>query len=251
MPPGFHGDTASNPLSQILKVEAPPTWTERSLPAEKQCDEGACRCNREVFENVYVGAEDDPTRVPWGDGLPSPSLVAWLNRDACQLVRPGARTVVIGCGLGEDVAELARRGFGVMGFDCSHTAARWAARRYPALSDRFLQADLFNLPPRLLARFDLAIEINTIDCVEPSLRPHAARGISRLLTHRGVALVVCRGASSDDPLCEVGGPPYAIEPAELQQLLEQAGLSVVGDVTPFFGGHQAEGPRLRGVFRRL
>lgn len=251
MPPGFHGDIASNPMTRPVKVDLPPSWTERSLPAEAPCDEGACRCNREVFESVYIGAEDDPTRVPWGDALPNPSLVAWLNRDACQLVRPGARTAVIGCGLGEDVAELARRGFDVMGFDCSHTAVRWASRRYPALSDRFLQADLFNLPPRLLARFDLAIEINTIDCVEPSLRPHAARGISRLLTHRGVALVVCRGASSDDPLCEVGGPPYAIEPAELQQLMEQAGLSVVGDVTPFFGGRHPESPRLRGVFRRL
>lgn len=222
------------------------------------------------YETMYCNAEDDSERVPWTVGRSNPQLVSWLNREACCIVRPGARAVVVGCGLGDDVVELFRRGYDVVGFDISPTAVKWAARRHPAIADRLIHADLMNPPGRFLGRFDLVIEIDTLDAVEPDLQPIAGKGIARLLAPRGVALVMCRekepagagGAATseagEDEASEsafaaaryIEGPPFPMTHCELTKLLTQCGLEPRGSIERFWDAGETPRPYLRGLFTR-
>ncbi len=195
------------------------------------CDASDTACSaQQFFESIYECAEGDPTRVPWADCRPNPVLLAWLNREACHLVRPGSRAVVVGCGLGDDLVELTRRGYDAMGFDVSPTAVRWAARRHPHMSDRFLQADLLDLPARLVGRFDLVVEISTIQSVHPSFRRLVAAGIGRLVAPRGAVMTLARGRADNEELDPRDGPPWPLTKGELLALMSNSGLCPHGDI---------------------
>src|SRR5215471_9712499 len=82
------------------------------------------------YEEQYQEAAGDAGRLSWADLTPCPALQAWLNSEAPSLVRPGAAACVVGCGMGDDVQELADRGYDVVGFDVSSTAVQWARARH-------------------------------------------------------------------------------------------------------------------------
>lgn len=230
-----------------LPAEVKARGLSASLSAE------AVRGSAELFESVYTNAEDDSDRVPWTVGHANPQLVAWLNRDACCAVRPGARAVVVGCGLGDDVVELFRRGYDVVGFDVSPTAVKWASRRHPSVADRLVHADLLDPPGRFLSRFDLVIEINTLAALEPSLQGQAARGVARLLSPRGVALVMCRAKVPEeaaDPLSYADGPPFALDASEMRGLFTECGLACRGEIETFWDTGETPRAHLKGLFVR-
>lgn len=200
------------------------------------------------FETIYREASGDAALVPWADGEPNPALVAWLNSEAPGLIRPGATVAVVGCGLGDDVRELADRGYDVVGFDCSPTAVAWARRRHTAIADRLLIADLFNLAPALRRRHDLVVEINTLQALGPALRPDACAGIVALARPRGSVLAVCRARDDGEALPE--NPPYPLTGAELEGLMAAQGLSPMRPLETFTDSETPPVRRLRGVFRR-
>ena len=205
------------------------------------------------FDEVYRNANGEASRVPWAECRPNPLLVEWLNVEAPRLVRPGSRAAVVGCGLGDDVVELAHRGYDVVGFDISPTAIKWAARRHPDLNERFAVADVLNLPPRLQRRFDLVVEVNTICSLDAGVRRQATAGIAGMLAPRGVVVVVSRGREPERPVEECVGPP-ARTGNELVDLMLGAGLCVAraeGGVDEHCERH--EDPPLRtlcGAFAR-
>src|SRR5687767_11870691 len=75
------------------------------------------------FERLYSLAAGDPTVIPWADLAMNPNLLPWLERHAPS--GAGRRALKVGCGLGDDAEELARRGFAVVAFDISETAISW------------------------------------------------------------------------------------------------------------------------------
>lgn len=177
------------------------------------------------FDEVYRNARGECTRMPWDCGRCNSLMVDWLNRSAPRLVRPGCRTCVVGCGLGDDVAELAERGYDVLGFDIAPTAIRWAAQRYPALADRFVVADLLAPPSRFVHRFDLVIEAFTLQSLEPALRPAAARSLRSMVSPRGVALVLSRARDAMTALDQWLGPPWPLTEQELVDTMVAAGFA--------------------------
>lgn len=198
------------------------------------------------FEAVYKDANGDAGRIPWADGRPSPSLVNWLNRVAPSLVRCGARVAVVGCGLGDDARELMRRGYDVTAFDCSQTAIDWARRNDPAAADAYICADLFDPPSRWRHRFDLIVEINTLQALKPELRDRAMHALAELLSPHGHLLVICR--ATETPATIDDGPPWAITTSELTTMASASGLSADGEICTF---HDDEIPpvlRSRAVF---
>jgi len=201
------------------------------------------------FESIYEGAGGDAAAVPWVDGRANPALVSWLNAEAPGTLRPGATVVVVGCGLGDDVGELASRGYDAVGFDCSRTAVAWARRRHTDLADRLIHADLFSLPPGLLRRHDLVVEINTVQSLHPSLRPQAVRGIVSLARPRGSVLAICRGREEGEALPE--SPPYPLTASELESLFGEQGLAPARSMDAFYDDEVPPVYRLRGVFRRV
>jgi SAM-dependent methyltransferase len=201
-------------------------------------------------EAMYQSAEGDPTRVPWEQDGPDANLVKWLNTDAPRLVRPGCRAVVVGCGLGDDVVELARRGYDVLGFDVSPTAVRWAARRHSGEANRFLVADLLDLPTRLCGRFDLVVEICTLQSLLPAQQRIGASAIARLCSSRGVALVVSCGRSCEECDQAQEGPPWPLSVNELESVMTTAGLGVVGTVKEVACLNDPGHSRVMGTFVR-
>ncbi|CAN5865073.1 hypothetical protein BH11PLA1_BH11PLA1_10140 [soil metagenome] len=225
--------------------EARREWTE----AISACPS---RSPEQYFEAMYECADGDSSRVPWAECRPNPLLIDWLARSACQVVRAGARAAVVGCGLGDDLSELLRRGYDAMGFDCSATAVRWAARRHPRYADRFVQADLLNLPMRMQGRFDLVVEIATIQSVHPSLRRLFAAGLAKLAAPRGAIMVLTRARQDDDELDPHDGPPWPVSKRELIAMMELFNLCPRGEVELL---HAAQGgddrvarPWLLGTF---
>ena len=203
------------------------------------------------YEAVYHDAEGQESRIPWHQSGPCPALVSWLNTEALSLVRPGGRVAVIGCGLGDDVAELEDRGYDVIGFDVSHTAIQWAQNRHPALAKQFVHADLFDLPMNLRRRFDLVIEVHTIQSVHPTLRVRAAEAISALTGPHGIALLIAYGRDDAQSLAEFDAPPYPLTVSEFSGAMEANGMFPTRQVDDFEDDGTPPVHRLRAAFRRL
>jgi SAM-dependent methyltransferase len=203
----------------------------------------------DFFETIYAEARGERGLVPWDRGRPNTALVNWLNAAAPTLVRCGARVAVVGCGLGHDANELVRRGYEVTAFDCSPTATRWAKRLYPACAACFHDADLFELPPRWRHRFDLVVEISTLQALLPEQRPAAVAALTQLMSPRGRLLVICR--ASRTPVSLEEGPPWPLAERELLDVTTGAGLLSEGPISCFQDAEEPAELRIRAVFTRV
>ncbi|MHC4946766.1 MAG: class I SAM-dependent methyltransferase [Planctomycetota bacterium] len=202
----------------------------------------------DYFESIYVEAHGDRTRIPWADGRPSPALVNWLNAVAPSLVRCGSRVAVVGCGLGDDAREIIRRGYDVTAFDCSHTAVDWARRLDPINADAYLEADLFDPPARWRHRFDLVVEINTLQSLAPDRHLGAMSAIADLVAPHGHLLVIAR--AGERPAAIEDGPPWPLTEAALVEAAGLAGLAPHGPACVFEDDEDPPVLRLRAAFRR-
>ncbi|MBX3386756.1 MAG: class I SAM-dependent methyltransferase [Phycisphaeraceae bacterium] len=182
-------------------------------------------------ESVYASAEGDHSLVPWARLGPDPTLLRWLNSIACEHVRPGARVIVTGCGLGDDVAELNARGFDAIGLDASPSALAWASRRFPALADGFVLADIASTPPRLQRRFDLVVDVDTLQTAagDQTDRETLARGLTSLLHPHGALLVVAgAGPIGEDQSADWIDHP--MRPEDVVDLMHVQGLEPASPV---------------------
>jgi SAM-dependent methyltransferase len=201
------------------------------------------------FEKLYREASGDASRVPWADLAPVPSLAAWTARPASLR---GVRTAaVVGCGLGHDAEHLAAKGIDVWAFDVSPAAIEWAKRLHSHSRVRYEVADLFSLPAPRRGRFDLAVEVYTLQALPVRARPAAAAAIRSLLAPGGRLFVFTRlrddGPGSAPYDESVSGPPWPLGRAEAGTLF--GGLSVE---TPFVELRDPDDPsivRAWGVFR--
>jgi SAM-dependent methyltransferase len=203
-----------------------------------------------AFDAAYRNAAGNASAVPWHRDGPNAPLVWWQNHEAPGLVRPGGRVAVVGCGLGDDVAEIEGRGYDVVGLDVSSTAIEWARTRHAACADRFVIADTMSPPSRLRARFDLVVEVYTLQSLPISLREPALVGVASLMKPHGTLLVICRGRCESEP-CDAGkGPPYPISRPELEDLAARQGLSPLREIEEFMDGETPQKRRLRVALRR-
>lgn len=163
------------------------------------------------FEVLYAEAAGDPARIQWADLMPSPTLVRWLHGRESAVAD---RRVLVGCGLGDDAEELARRGANVTAFDISPTAVEWCRRRFPASPVEYTVADLLDPPPSWDADFDLVIEIYTLQVLPPEPRSHAMERLARLLAPGGQLLIIARLRDADEPPV---GMPWPLTHDELSQ----------------------------------
>lgn len=171
------------------------------------------------FEPFYHNAQGDPAAISWADLAPNPNLVEWLDRE--QIHGDGRSALVIGCGLGDDAEELARRGFVVTAFDIAPTAVVWCKERFAHSSVTYTVADALEPPEEWAFSFDFILEIYTIQCLPPESREKAFVEISRLLAPGGQLLVICRGRdASESP----GNLPWPLSREELARF-ESLGLA--------------------------
>lgn len=168
------------------------------------------------LERLYASAGQDAAHVPWADGIPNPNLTPWLDRRAAH----SGTALVVGCGLGDDAEELARRGYEVTAFDVSPSAVEWARAAHPGSPVTYVVADLLD-PPADWA-FDLVVEVYTVQVLRGEARERALRTLPGLVAPGGTLLVIARGREETDP---EGDLPWPLTKAEVERLA--AGLETV------------------------
>jgi 2-polyprenyl-3-methyl-5-hydroxy-6-metoxy-1,4-benzoquinol methylase len=192
------------------------------------------------FDTVYATANGDTRSIPWADLQPHPLALNWLESQHVE--GTGRRALVVGCGLGDDAEELARRGFQVTAFDVSPTAIAWSKARFPASPVSYQVADLLATPAAWQQAFDFVLEIYTIQSLPLALRTQVIANIASFVAPGGQLLIVCRGR---DPQEEPASRPWPLTRAELAAF-EQVGLREIA----FEEIRDESGRHFRAVYQR-
>jgi len=166
------------------------------------------------FDQVYVQAQGDATKVPWAKLTPHPYLQDWLNTNT-HIANTSA--MVIGCGLGDDAEALAEKGFQVTAFDISPDAIAWCQQRFPDSTVNYVVADLFTPHAQWLGAFDLVIESRTIQSLPLNIRTNVIKSVAALVADGGTLLVI--SGFREDP-AEQDGPPWHLLDADLNHFLD-------------------------------
>ena len=176
----------------------------------------------DFFEDFYAAAGDDWQRIPWVHLEPRPFLVRWLDANPPE---PDTPALVVACGLGDDAEELARRGCAVDAFDISSTAIATARRRFPDSPVGYRVADLFELPADWRERFEIVVEVQTIQSLPPERHHDAIRVIAHCVAPGGHLLVRCAVRGEDEPAESI---PWPLKRSELAWF-EDEGLELVSE----------------------
>jgi SAM-dependent methyltransferase len=192
-------------------------------------DEAARRVSRETlrdddatswFEQLYAEAAAGQAVVPWDRRAPHPLLKEWIEE---RPTLPGSRTLVVGCGLGDDAAYLAGQGYRVIAFDISHSAIEAARRRFPTSPVDFRVADLLNPPAEWRQHFDLVVETYTTQSLPVRLRPTVVLHVGRFVGPGGRLVVLAAASEADE---SVDGPPWPLSRADVESFAVE-GLELV------------------------
>lgn len=165
---------------------------------------------------MYAAAGDQLS-VPWANLKPFPLLVEWLDDKGAGV---SGTALVIGSGYGDDAEELARRGFAVSAFDLSPTAIERTHERFPDSTVDYRVADLFDLPAEWRGRFDLVVEIRTLQSLPIGERAAAAAAIAGTVGPGGLLWLFALGR---DQHRRGEIRPWPVTSEELS-VLEAAGL---------------------------
>ena len=195
------------------------------------------------FEALYAQANGDTSNIPWADLKVSRNLVEWLDQH--DLDGRGRKALVVGCGLGDDAEELARRGFEATAFDISETAIEWCRKRFPQSSVEYVHADLLDLPVAWQGAFDFVLESYTLHAIPSDLRARALPILSRLVCTGGTLFVIARGRDAGDP---EGQMPWPLTSEQLA-VLQQHGLEEL-QFEDFVDGEDPPVRRFRIAYRR-
>ena len=170
-------------------------------------------------------------------------MVAWLNAEAARLVRPGARAIVVGCGLGYNVEELESRGYDAEGFDVSPIVVESARGRHPELSGRIFAADLLDSPTSHLSRHDLVVDVETMNFIAADHRERAVFSLASLAKPHGVVVIIANRDSD-------GAARFGLDRDELIEMMDRHGFEPVRPPNEYDDDTAPPRARIRAAFRR-
>lgn len=142
----------------------------------------------------------------WDRGGPSPKLLEWLDNGA---LKP-CRIAIPGCGNGWEVAELARRGFDVVGLDYTEAAVSRtrALLRTNNVHAEVIQADVLTHEPD--QPFDAVYEQTCLCAIHPDHWVTYAEQLHRWLRPGGELWAMFMQGPRPEALEQglIEGPPY-------------------------------------------
>ena len=190
------------------------------------------------FDKLYAEGLAGDISMPWDREDPNPQLAEWA--DSVGLDGGGRTAVVVGCGLGADAEFLAARGFAATGFDVAPAAIEEARRRHPDSTVDYRVEDLLRLSPDLVGRFDLVVEIFTLQALPDPPRGQAAAAVVSLVRPGGRLFAVAFRDDGSQPADQ--GPPFSLG----RDFMESIGSGVL-DLERL---DERPGPRWMGEYRR-
>lgn len=193
------------------------------------------------FEELYAAADRGEVVVPWAELAPNPVL----ERELGNLAAHGLRTLVVGCGYGDDAAFLAAAGARVTAFDVSPSAVARCRDRFADLGIDWVVADALALPRDWQSSYDLVVEIFTLQVLPPAEREAAGFALGRCVTPDGRLFVYCRAREPEDP---AGSMPWPLTTDEVHALaIDGLAMERFED---FYDAEEPPVRRLLAVLRR-
>ncbi|WP_295957670.1 methyltransferase domain-containing protein [Rhodoferax sp.] len=169
---------------------------------------------------AFWQARFDTQQTGWDRGGPSPQLLAWLDSGALQ----PCRIAVPGCGGGWEVAELARRGFEVVGLDYTPAAvARTQAHlQAQGLAAEVVQADVRSYLPA--QPFDAVYEQTCLCAIHPDSWFAYAGQLRQWLRPDGSLWAAFMQMPRPEAMAQgrVEGPPYHCDINAMRALFPSA-----------------------------
>ncbi|HET9422112.1 MAG TPA: methyltransferase [Nocardioides sp.] len=158
------------------------------------------------FDRLYAEGVAGDISVPWDRDDPNPQLAEWAESVALDGAGRGA--VVVGCGLGADAEYVASRGFDTTAFDIAPAAIEEVRRRRPESAVAYRVDDLLDLSPDLVGRFDLVVEVFTLQALPDPPRADAAEAVVGLVAPGGRLVAVA--FRDDGSGAAPQGPPFPL-----------------------------------------
>jgi methyl halide transferase len=117
--------------------------------------------------------------MPWEKGYGTPVLTELLTF-VPEYFKINSDALVIGCGLGHDVALLHEAGINAVGLDISKTALELAQQAHPELGDVWILDNLFTISDSFCA-YDLVWEHTCYCAIPPEMRNDYVTSVYNLL----------------------------------------------------------------------
>jgi hypothetical protein len=141
--------------------------------------------------------------TPWDKSAPHPALLDFIAGSGPFQ----GRILIPGCGLGHDVRAISTPANEVVALDIAPAAIEKAQTFPPAGREKYITADLFDLPPSFRASFHWIIEHTCFCAIDPAMRPAYARSVAAALSPGGHLLAIFYlNPATDHP------PPYGAIP---------------------------------------
>lgn len=179
------------------------------------------------FEELYARGASGEATMAWDRTGPHPLLADWSRERTMRGEQ--RRAIVVGCGLGSDAEHIASLGFATTAFDLSPTAIRIARERRPDSPVDYRVADLFELPEEWAGRFDLVVDVFTVQALPPQAREKTIASIARLVSPGGVLVTVQAVLEPGDDLT---GPPWPLTRDDISRYVRYGLEEVRVEVRP-------------------
>lgn len=140
------------------------------------------------FETLYSGSSESGEGIPWANMAAHPVFKPWIDEQPD--AEPGKKALVVGCGMGDDAIELEAKGYEVTAFDVSQSAIDLCKKRFPNSTVDFVQADLIAGIPEWKNKFDLVLEIFTIQALPPKYEDILITNLSDFVADEGRIIVI-------------------------------------------------------------
>lgn len=160
----------------------------------------------EWFETLYSESNEGGEGVPWAEMKPHSMFKNWLDNNPNDVI--GETALVVGCGMGDDAVELETKGFNVTAFDVSESAIELCKKRFPTSKVKFITADLIEGVSDWHKKFDLVLEIFTIQALPPKYEQILIKNPADFVSDNGQLIVIAE-VQSEKRVYE-NGPPWLL-----------------------------------------
>lgn len=158
------------------------------------------------FETLYSASNVSGDGVPWANMAPHPVFKNWIDKKTAPSKIKTA--LVIGCGLGDDAIELESKGYKVTAFDVADSSIKLCKKRFPNSKVDFKTADLIEGVPEWKEKFDLVLEIFTIQALPPKYEEVLIKNISDFVSKNGELILITELQSGKRTY--ENGPPWLL-----------------------------------------